>query len=68
MSIDLLKDMEQRKPEDEDKKKQMKDDIDQLYGYDSEEQQDEETLINKFMSTMEKMREKRREQMKKMVD
>lgn len=67
--VDLLKTIEDNRTsqEEELKKKQMKEELEQLYGYDSEKEEDEASMASKFMATLEKIREKRRQQMQKMV-
>jgi hypothetical protein len=68
--MDLLKKIEDNRTseEDEQKKKQLKEELEQLYGYDPEkEEEDEQSMASKFMATLEKIREKRRQQMQKMV-
>jgi N-acetyl-anhydromuramyl-L-alanine amidase AmpD len=68
--MDLLKKIEDNRTleEDEQKKKQLKEELEQLYGYDAEkEEEDEQSMASKFMATLEKLRQKRAEQMKRMV-
>jgi hypothetical protein len=73
MSLDLLESWNKKKQPQEEQQKNpddmnFKEQIEQMYGYDEKDKQYEETLMKKFMNTVETMRQKRAEQMRKMID
>jgi len=67
--MDLLKTIEDNRSreDDEQKKKQLKEELEQLYGYDLETPEEEASMASKFMATLEKLREKRKQQAQRVI-